>query len=261
MTRGLCVAVAILGSSAACQRPPAGAPPLASNSHGSTTVDSPTEFPLWWSKDLDLATLDGAAAALDRHDPVGFGELSKGDDARMPQSCREWYAMHAAGYEAMTTIEMQGDDGARVRCGTLSLLTTVKPATSSHVRQISFESPDLPSILPAEVATAVSDDEYERRQQATAQHATLANYDPKARISESSDESVEILEGDGSSVVLLRKQAMGDFNGDGVEDLVLSVVNAMTEGTLSSARLLVFTRKTATGALRAISPPISLLPR
>jgi hypothetical protein len=154
----------------------------------------------------------------------------------------------------MTTIEMQGDDAARVRCGTLSLLTTAKPATSSHVRDVSFTSAALLSLLPAEVATAVSDDEHQRRTEATARGATLDAYDPRARISESSDLSVQILEGDGSSVILLRRQALGDFDGDGLEDLVLSVVNAMTEGTLSTARLLVLTRKQPTGPLQWINP-------
>jgi hypothetical protein len=175
-------------------------------------------------------------------------------DARTPQTCREWYAMHAAGYEPRTTVEIGADDVARVRCGTLTLLTRVKPSVSSYVRDIAFTSPTLLSLLPAELATAVSDEQNQRRRAAAARGTTLAQYDPRAKVTSSSDLSVQILEADGQSAILLKREALGDFDGDGVEDMVLSVVNAMTRGTLRSTRLLVFTRKSATGPLQDITP-------
>lgn len=251
--------VLFVALSVACQMQPlAKAPP--DGSAIPAPAKSEAALDLWWSPDLELPALAEASAALERSDPVGLCELVKGDDTQLVRTCRQWFSLHAAGYDPMTTLEMQADGGARVRCGTLSLLERAKPAQSSHVRELSFADPAILAALPAELATAVSDDEYRRLTAATSRGENLAEYDTRARVIDESHDTLRVLEGDGASVILLSKQALGDFDGDTVEDLALAVVNAMTQGTLSSTQLLVFTRKTDDARLERIDPPALQLP-
>jgi hypothetical protein len=53
-------------------------------------------------------------------------------------------------------------------------------------------------------------------------------------------------------LVMLHAEAWGDFNGDSVDDVVVSVVNGAVEGTYASVRLLVLTRTSADGLLNVV---------
>jgi hypothetical protein len=54
-------------------------------------------------------------------------------------------------------------------------------------------------------------------------------------------------------MILVHVEARGDVDGDGVEDLVLSVVNSATRGTYSYVRLTTVSRKASDSPLIAIS--------
>ncbi|HEX4351989.1 MAG TPA: hypothetical protein VHZ95_03725 [Polyangiales bacterium] len=201
-------------------------------------------YPPRWSDQLGLAALSDIAQEFKKVDPDQFGDLTQGDVRTTPQSCEQWTDLHRRGYEAMSTVDAQGDGYALIRCGTLALLQKVQPAKRSCLRDLALDS-KLLSRLPALVASAWSDDAVADVADATKHHRSLRAYDSDAHVLASKDKSeLQIAEEPGQRVsILITPQAWGDFNRDDNDDLAISVINA-SEGTAAQARLLLLTCST-----------------
>lgn len=91
---------------------------------------------------------------------------------------------------------------------------------------------------------------WSRRLRATRCHRAMLAY---PGIEEALDST--IAEGDAQKRRGCPAIAWADFNGDGVEDVAISVRNSMTEGSHSVARVMVVTRNTPTEVLRVIEMP------
>lgn len=195
-------------------------------------------------------------ASLAREDPVGFGELALGDQRVLPTNCKQWMELRRNGYQPSTSLEVQADGGALFQCETLRLLKRARPARVSFVRELPTSGNALLGTVPAAFATAESPERAERLALLAEKGASLAAFDPKAKVEKSPVQgATRIAEGDGQSLVDIRPVAWADFNGDGVEDMAMSVRNSMTEGSHSVARVLVVTRNTPTEVLRVIEMP------
>jgi len=245
--------------------PPAAAPPAAASpaarspAAASPVVAPPTEalpYPVKWSNDLNLTSLADVPAALTRQDPTGFGELVLGAKQVLPTHCKQWAELHQAGYEPSTELEVQADGGAAFQCDVLRLLERARPARLSFVRELPKKGPDLLRILPAVFATAESPERAKRLAPLTQQGASLAAFDPKAKtIASPVPEVTRVSESQGQSLVDIQPKAWGDFNGDGVDDVLMAVRNSMTEGSISTARVLLLTRAAPTEVLRVLEAP------
>lgn len=217
----------------------------------------PAAYPVGWSQELELATLDDVDVRWKRRDEVPCCDLQRGEQTVAPTSCEQWADLRMQGYEPATTLEETGDGAALIRCGTLHLLRKAQPATRSFVRELAFDGTLLP-LLPAEFATAMSRTEVQAVAAASAAGKSLLAMNPRARAKWIDDlQCLEIDEGQGDSI-LLHKEAWGDFDGDGVDDLVVGVRN-LTSGSASQSRLLVLTRLAPDAPMHVISPPEPLL--
>jgi hypothetical protein len=171
-----------------------------------------------------------------------FGDLQRGETTKRPSDCVEWTQLHADGYEPTSTVEAQADSGSKLRCMTLLLLQRAQPAKVSYVRDLAWDR-SLLSVLPASVATAFNKERENAVRAATSKGLTLAQFDRKAGIKPSQEEhTVEIVEGDGHTMIVVHAEAWGDLNDDGVDDIALSVVNGATQGTYNYVRLLTLSR-------------------
>jgi hypothetical protein len=210
-------------------------------------------FPVTWSKSLGLPDLDRAAALRDAEDPYGFGELSLGGDAELPVTCAQRARLREQGYTPANTVEGQNDDAANVRCTTLDLLTRARPARKSYVRSLRWDA-TLLRVLPAALGSRIDPKRREVVDRASAAGQSLRALDPRARAKPgSAPSSLVVAEGDGNVEILVLAQAFGDFDADGVDDVVVSVTHADTHGPYREVRLFVLTRSQPDEVLRVLA--------
>ena len=212
-----------------------------------------SRFAVTWARTMELSALKDVQRQLTAEDPGQFGELEHEGEVSRPANCMQWSSLHAKGFEAVSEVEAQPDRGALIRCGTLSLLQKAQPAQTSHIRDMPWDT-RLLALLPSGIATAPSAEARQRLQAATNAGRTFAQYDPQAVAKPGGEpHSLEIREGGGLTMIILHAEAWGDFDGDGRDDVVVSVINGATRGTSSTARLLTLTRSSATEPLRIVA--------
>jgi hypothetical protein len=111
-----------------------------------------------------------------------------------------------------------------------------------------------PSALPAIVASATSPLVQQARERAVAKGETLADFIPSARtIPSEVPGRLSIAEPPSASSVILNAEVWGDINADGVEDLVLSVLNSADDGSSHDMRLVQVTRLSASSPLTVLA--------
>lgn len=234
--------------------PGAVSPPTAATQkdQNSSAASDVAAYPVRWWSGLELKTLAEASKLYTATQAGAFGDLQRGDVTKRPNDCVEWTKLHADGYEPTTTVEAQADSGAKLRCMTLLLLQRAQPAKASYVRDLAWDR-SLLSVLPAAVATAFNKEREQAVTEATSKGLTLAQFDGKAKVKPSQEEqTLEITEGGGQTMILVHAEAWGDLNDDGVDDIALSVVNGATQGTYSYVRLLTLSRNTSGAMLTQV---------
>jgi hypothetical protein len=208
-----------------------------------------------------LLDIDEALAAVDENafamlfkkvQVVVDGELVRKEKFAHPDNCRRWRSLRTRGYAPKSALGKQIDAGALVRCGALEFLARARPSRVTHVRKLLVGAG--PSALPAAVASATSPLAEQARDRAVARGASLAEFLPNARTTPSElPGRLSITEPSSESSVILNAEAWGDINADGVEDLVLSVLNTADDGTYYAMRLLQVTRLSPSSPLSVLA--------
>jgi hypothetical protein len=199
-------------------------------------------------KVIELTAVSDADGMRRREAPAKFGELTAAEGPKVPRSCIEWEALHAAHAEATNDAEEASDELAGQRCDALLWLTRARPATRSFVAW----SPSLAPLLPAAIATAWDDDARVARDGAVRQGKTIRDFAPEAELDVTSDQFTWREPG-GTSKIVVRPIAWADLNDDGVEDLLLAVANLDSAGPMTEQRVLAVTRGGAQEAIRVVS--------
>jgi hypothetical protein len=149
-----------------------------------------------------------------------------------------------------TALEVQPNIAAKVRCGALELLQHAKPASRSYVHDLKL-TPKIVSVLPADVAS--SPEAQTALASSIAARRSLEAHDPHLKAKPGpTPNSLEITEGDRQSYVVIEPLAWGDFDGDSVEDMLVSVTNGASEVSVLAGRIMVLTRDEANAVLRVV---------
>lgn len=202
---------------------------------------------------LEIDTPGEARTRYALEEPDLFGELEGEGKQLRPANCVQWEDLHSRNYQPSSGVEETPDTGARLRCSTLKLIASAKPAERSYVREFSWND-DLLSLLPSDIATSLRKEDAQALDAARAAGTSFKAFDPKARIKPSTDkELLEIVEGNKQTMILMYPMAWGDFDGDGTDDMAMTVINGATRGRLTYSRLLVVTRSSANERLRVIA--------
>jgi hypothetical protein len=216
------------------------------------------------NEDFDEDTvldIDDALAAVDENafamlfkkvQVLVDGELVRKEKFAHPDNCRRWRSLRTRGYAPKSALGKQIDAGALVRCGALEFLARARPSRVTHVRKLLVGAG--PSALPAIVASATSPLAEQARDRAVAKGSSLAEFLPTARNTPSElPGRLAIAEPSSESSVILNAEAWGDINADGVEDLVLSVLNTADDGTYYAMRLIHVTRLSPSSPLSVLA--------
>jgi hypothetical protein len=158
-----------------------------------------------------------------------------------PTTCEEWSVLKKRGFSPENTLERQADSGALIRCGGLEFLTHAAPSRVSYMKDV-LERVNT-GILPAILATATSEEAVRARATAASQGMSLAQLTPDAKPGKAQlPGQLQIAEPASGTSITVNAQAWGDINADGVEDLLLSVLNTADSGSYFETRLLRVTR-------------------
>lgn len=161
-------------------------------------------------------------------------------------NCVTYFDLTRQGYQA-TPVRDQQREGAI--CHALQALQQAVPAQRSFLPGPPFTE-HIADVLPPEAGLIISEDDRRRLTDAKSKGLSLAEADPIHRIRIQTGEKV-LIEGPDWGI-RLEFYARGDFNGDGVEDLLVKTTGWLTEGSYQVIRLLLLTQLTEKGILKLI---------
>jgi hypothetical protein len=211
-----------------------------------------TELPPGANEEFDPGVLADAEYALGADNENAFATLVHEKKRVLPRNCRDWKSYRKRGYVPKSPLGEHLDGGALVRCGSLEVFAHAAPSRISYVRDALIGAG--PSNLPAIVASATSKPALHARTVAAARGLTLAELLPSARTGTSDlPGRVVIVEPSSETSAILNAEVWGDINKDGIEDLVISVLNSSDDGTYLDVRLIEVTRTAPDAPLTVIA--------
>jgi hypothetical protein len=134
-------------------------------------------------------------------------------------------------------------------CTVLAELEDAKPARRSSVADLKWDERVL-QLLPPQLSISVSEEARRAAELAAQRGESWPKFDTSAHAEAKGMDQVEV-RGKGFSQRLVL-WGRGDFNGDGVEDLLVQSLDTLTEGTYRNTRLFILTRKTPHGKLSVV---------
>ena len=222
--------------------------------HRRTLVPEPpqTALPPGANDEFDPGALADVEYALVADNENAFATLVHEKKRVLPRNCRDWKTFKKRGYTPKSALGEHLDGGALVRCGSLEFYSRAAPSRISHVRDALVGAG--PNTLPAIVASATSKPALQARTAAAARGATLSELLPSAYTGSSELLGrVAIIEPSSETSVLLNAEVWGDINRDGIEDLVISVLNSSDDGSYLDVRLIEVTRLSASAPLTVLA--------
>lgn len=211
-----------------------------------------------WPKGMSLEQLKDLPVEELHHPEIGIDGvvLMKGDETNSVR-VRTWrefdyYYCAQEGYMPCDMTDLRMLQLFIQRRGFVPFLEQAQPSKASYVHDLPMDR-RLLNILPIELGPLASDEEEKLAQKATAEGKTWLEFYPKTRIRKRTKTMLH-LQASGFDV-WLRVMAYGDYNGDGVEDLLLCVRHHATRGTVGYSFLAVLTRQGTDQVLRKIATP------
>ena len=166
-------------------------------------------------------------------------ELKKNGDVTQLNSCETLLEANSAGYKAMSYREYSSYKAQILSCKVIADIGKLKPSHVSHI-DAALLTDRLPDNAPPELALIISKDD-ERR---------LAKAESWQEIShikkiEQLDEYQVIYYDNSGGIQKLALVAKGDYNQDGIEDVILYMENSVEGGSYSTDDAFIITRLSA----------------
>jgi hypothetical protein len=120
------------------------------------------------------------------------------------------------------------------------LLAQAKPSRVSYLADFKFDEQSMTK-LPPTLGIHVSEESLERARLAESKGKSWADTDPDARIKPYGVFAATVRGKD--FLEKLEIEARGDFNGDGIEDIVIRTGDALLQGTYRATRVFILTRR------------------
>ena len=187
--------------------------------------------------DMGRNTTDGVTLTKSR-------KTKSGPDKIHVRTCREYDAALADGYYPSSTYDISMGSWFKRPCGTLNLLEKATVPNRSFIPTLKQELLDL-KLLPLKFFPIVSS--YEETYGHDIKDVTYQDYVEKGLIKVTEMSQNKLACEDDGLRQHLTEMARADFNGDGIEDILLSEAVHATGGTYRTYDTIILTRKSMDG--------------
>ena len=221
-------------------------------------------YTVWWSAELELDSLERVEARLRRALWPDFPEGMKlykakgtGHVTVQARNCNSLRNLSEEGYYGSNSSDIGVQHYHRSVCRAIALLGQAKPAPTSHLRDFLL-SAEAVRYLPALVNLQPSCHSICQAFFGNKRGVSLTDFEDIERIEVTNEDSLIVWTPGWR--VKMSFIARGDFNSDGLDDILLVSHGGATEGTMRGADLYVLTRDEPGTALRVIDPERYLCP-
>ena len=208
-----------------------------------------TPLTVRWTPALTLNSLEDIdqrlAAPLEY--PLDVSRFAGKMERTTITNCLSYFDLTQQGFES-TPLTYQLALGAD--CHALKALRQAVPARQTHLAGFHLTEKVI-NDLPPELSLIISKDDARKVAAAHKKGLSWRQFQPITQVTLENDHTV-LVAGQGWRV-RLELYAFGDFNGDGMEDILVKTQGWLTEGTYQATRLLTLTRTHDSGRLHLVT--------
>lgn len=177
-----------------------------------------------------------------------YGEFAMADGAGVLASCADYLQVKGSALHAVDPTDEAPFMVLTRMCDASAAILEAKPAEQSHLNNIKFDA-TLPKALPIEFVLVTS----------VVDRGRLLNKYPRAHWGDV--EEITAVETCGAHCAVyssagakqeVRLVARGDFDSDGISDILVSSLDSLEDGTYSALRLFLLTRRQKDGELELL---------
>ena len=207
------------------------------------------EYPVSWDPVLNLESQADIQTALKApwDDPAPLIGSESGEEM-VVGNCIEYMHARDQGYEPLNNLVAAYVTDKAATCEILSHLAAARPSQKSYLEHF-FLNPQAIGELPPQIGFIVSEERADAASMAGKAGQGLGDFDDYSVADFSANHAQ--LDGDGWAMTI-DVLAHGDFNADGVEDLLMKVSYHATEGSYVDTRVFVLTRTEKDGRVALI---------
>ncbi len=216
-------------------------------------------LPVWWAPSLHLERLDQIPSKLQASDYVAGEQvtLRKWDrstsfeDAptRQPHTCAEYLGARDEGYVPATNMDSAFESFYMARCYALRYLAAARPASRTFLSHDGWSAAALDELPP--LGLVVERPTIERWKAAVASGASWRTWQKTAHVKAVRGDTLDVEEE--GMAYSLEIVARADFNGDGIEDMLVAEYANATQGSLKYSSVFVLTRLATGGPMRILA--------
>ena len=167
-------------------------------------------------------------------------------------NCREYLGLKEKGFHAEDTYSIAMESWFKSICYSLRYLKKALPSRISHLKDFQLANEPLKN-LPLTLDLILSGDDEREAKAALEKGMTWKDFAPDAKVEVINPNNIMIKRKDSETSLILL--AWGDFNHDGVEDILLDVNHSVTSGTYRDYSHAILTRLAKDGKLAQIIEP------
>jgi hypothetical protein len=179
--------------------------------------------------------------------PLDVSRFSGKLEKAVIANCLSYFDLTRQGFES-TPFTYQLVLGAD--CHALRALSQAVSAQRTHLAGLQLDEKVI-NDLPPDLSLVLSKDDARKVAAAHKEGRSWREFQPITRVTRENSHTM-LVEGHGWKV-RMEIYAFGDFNGDGVEDILVKTHGWLTEGTYAATRLLVLTRFQDSGRLHLVT--------
>jgi hypothetical protein len=207
--------------------------------------ETPAVSRVRWAEDLKLARIEDMNARLHQAFEDEFS-VTKDHRPVVVKNCADYLGLGSS-FDPPDEQTWQVLKSAGIECLALRALASARPSRSTFLDAFKLDEKSV-EVLPPSLGAVVSTDDQKRVQAAESEGKSWLAFTPGLRAAPNPGGGLHVrLPG---WEMLLKEYARGDFDGDGIEDVLVRDEISGTTGTYADVRLLVLTRTSAGAMLR-----------